>query len=183
VSGGADPGVVMVHATAIAVGGRAALIRGPSGSGKSDLALRCLALPATGALTAGAHAAGALAASAEPVLLVADDVVMLAPASDGESILASCPPAIVGLLEVRGIGIVPVRHVTGARLAAVFDIVAADVAIERLPEPEVVHWFGIAVPRYAIHAFEASSAIKIRLGLEIGCGEAHTPRDQQRIPP
>ena len=72
-----------IHATCIAIDGRGVLLRGASGAGKSDLALRLI--------DEGAH-------------LVADDQVELR-AADGR-LTAAAPPAIAGRIEVRGIGIV-----------------------------------------------------------------------------
>src|SRR5690606_1406936 len=91
----------LVHGTAIALAGRAALIRGAAGSGKSDLALRCLAQPATDLIAGQA-------------LLVADDQVA-ATARDGRLVL-TCPDTIRGLLEVRGLGIVAVPAGDAAEL-------------------------------------------------------------------
>lgn len=71
-----------IHATAVAISGRGILILGPAGSGKSTLALE---LMATGAS------------------LVADDRTNLARA--GDQVLASCPPALSGRIEARGVGI------------------------------------------------------------------------------
>ena len=72
-----------VHASTVAVDGRAVLITGPSGSGKSDLALRLLD---------------------RGFILVSDDQTIVK--KDGDRLLASAPPNIAGKLEVRGIGIV-----------------------------------------------------------------------------
>src|SRR5690606_13913494 len=83
----------LVHGTAIALKGRAALIRGESGSGKSDLALRCVAQPASDLISGQA-------------LLVADDQVRAE--VRGGKVHLSCPETIKGLIEVRGLGIVAV---------------------------------------------------------------------------
>src|SRR3546814_17418763 len=79
--------MLRVHATCIAIDGRGILLRGPSGSGKSDLALRLI--------DGGA-------------LLVADDQVILTEA-DGE-LTASAPATTAGRMEVRGIGVVDMPH-------------------------------------------------------------------------
>lgn len=71
-----------VHATTIAIDGAGVLLRGPSASGKSDLALRLI--------DDGAR-------------LVADDRTVLA-LRDG-IVEASAPPSIRGKIEVRGLGI------------------------------------------------------------------------------
>ena len=72
---------MMVHATCVAIGDRAVLLCGPSGSGKSDLALRLI--------DGGAQ-------------LVADDQVVLR--AEGGRIVARAPEALAGRMEVRGIG-------------------------------------------------------------------------------
>lgn len=71
---------MLIHASCVEFNGKGILISGPSGSGKSDLALRLI--------EAGA-------------ILVADDIVDVAE----EKQIASCPKKLEGLLEVRGIGI------------------------------------------------------------------------------
>src|SRR3546814_15303755 len=94
--------MLRVHATCIAIDGRGILLRGPSGSGKSDLALRLI--------DGGA-------------LLVADDQVILTEA-DGE-LTASAPATIAGRMEVRGIGIVDMPHLPQVGLTPVVDVVSA----------------------------------------------------------
>ncbi len=91
---------LLVHATAIAIDGRAVLLRGASGSGKSDLALRLI--------DAGAR-------------LVADDQSELW--RRGEAIIVRAPATIAGLLEVRGIGIVRLDALPEAPLALIADLV------------------------------------------------------------
>ena len=71
------------HASTVAVDGRAVLITGPSGSGKSDLALRLLDRGFT---------------------LVSDDQTIVR--REGNKLIASAPPNIAGKLEIRGVGIV-----------------------------------------------------------------------------
>ncbi len=137
------------HGTAIALGDAAALIRGPSGSGKSDLALRCLAVPVGGLI-------------GEPVRLVADDRAVLT--RDGGDILVSAPPAIAGRIEVRGLGIVEVPSVAAARLRLVVDLVPPD-ALERMPEDHHCLIEGVQVQRLALAPFEGSAALKLLLCL------------------
>src|SRR5881396_1814161 len=76
-----------VHASTVATDGRAVVILGPSGSGKSDLALRLLDRGFT---------------------LVSDDQTIVK--KDGARLLASAPPTTAGKLEIRGIGIVEVER-------------------------------------------------------------------------
>ena len=142
-------GAVTVHGTTIACAGRAALLRGPSGSGKSDLALRCIFLPP--------YAEG-------PLSLVADDQTVVT--RSGATLVASAPTGIVGLIEVRGIGIVTVPFVASANLHLIIDLVASGEPIERLPErTETMEILGVAVPVLRLHAFEASAPAKVVLAL------------------
>ena len=141
---------VNLHGTAIAVDGRAVLIRGRPGAGKSDLALRTLAL-APGQLVP------------HQPMLVADDRVVAEPTADGVHV--SCPAALQGLLEVRGIGIVRVPFVAVAQLVLVVDLVEPS-AIERLPEPlEPAEICGRPIARVSITPFEAAAPLKLLLAL------------------
>lgn len=141
----------VIHGTAIALDGRAALICGPSGSGKSDLALRCL-MQGPSPLVRG------------QARLVADDYTHFR-LQDG-AVLLRAPEAIRGKLEVRGYGIIALNSVEEARLALIVDLVSAH-QIERLPDPmprrEIA---GISVPVLQLAAFEASAAFKLLLVLE-----------------
>src|SRR5580693_1856546 len=91
--------MLLAHATTVAIDGRGVLLRGPSGSGKSDLALRLI--------DAGAR-------------LVADDQSELS--RHGETIIVRAPAAIAGLIEVRGVGILRVDTIAEAPLALVADL-------------------------------------------------------------
>lgn len=140
----------LVHATAIAVSGRAVLIRGPSGSGKSDLALRCLAMPTSALLP-------------EQATLVADDQVLVGLAEG--RLVARPPPAIAGRIEVRGLGIRSVPYSHEAVVVLLADLVARE-AVERLPDP----WphgalCGVGLPLLRICAFDASAPVKLMLAL------------------
>lgn len=133
-----------VHASCVAIEGRGILLRGPSGSGKSDLALRLL--------DGGAR-------------LVADDQVELS--LDGDRVVARAPAALAGLLEVRGIGIVAVPAVAAAPLALLVDLVPGH-AVERLPEPDRDVLLGVAIPRVMVDPGPPSAAAKIRLAVDVG---------------
>ena len=139
ITGAAAP--ILVHATAIAIDGRAVLLRGPSGAGKSDLALRLI--------DAGAR-------------LVADDQVELRRA--GGRVLVRAPAAIAGLVEVRGVGILRLEPLREAALAMCVDLVPS-AEVERLPEICCEDVLGLAVPSIAISPFEASAAAKLRFAL------------------
>ena len=132
---------ILVHATAIAIDGRAVLLRGPSGAGKSDLALRLI--------DAGAR-------------LVADDQVEVRRA--GGRVLVRAPAAIAGLMEVRGVGILRLEPLREAALAMCVDLVPS-AEVERLPEIRCEDVLGLAVPSIALSPFEASAAAKLRFAL------------------
>jgi serine kinase of HPr protein (carbohydrate metabolism regulator) len=143
-----------VHATAVAVDGHGVLIRGAPASGKSDLALRLLDRDAD---------------------LIADDQVALR--RDGNTVLASAPRTIAGKLEVRGIGIIGVRCITGVPVCLVVDLAAAGDAIERMPLRASTTLLGIAIPLIHLQPFEVSAAAKVRLAAAaaakgiLGCNE------------
>jgi HPr kinase/phosphorylase len=145
------PSTFLAHATTVAIGGRGVLLRGASGSGKSDLALRLI--------DAGAR-------------LVADDQSELW--RDGDSVLVRAPETIAGLIEVRGLGIVHLDSLPVARLALVVDLVALD-AVERLPEQRSEAILGISIPLVALAPFEASAPAKLRLALAVASGDGTFP--------
>lgn len=141
---------VLLHGTAVAIAGRAALLRGPSGSGKSDLALRAAMLPA-GTLAGG------------PFDLVADDQVQVR--REGDGLTVSPPPRIAGLIEVRGLGILTLPHTARARLTLLVDLMTTG-RPERLPDPwPFEDLLGIALPVLRLGPFEASAPIKLALAL------------------
>jgi HPr kinase/phosphorylase len=124
-----------VHASAVLIGTRAVLIRGPSGSGKSRLALELI----------GAERSGFLPFAR----LVGDDRVHLQAA--GGRLLVRPAEALAGLIEVRGVGILRLPHEPSAVVGRVIDLAAA---AERLPgasEQQAV-LEGISLPRLAVAA-------------------------------
>jgi serine kinase of HPr protein (carbohydrate metabolism regulator) len=139
-----------VHGTCVALGRRAALLRGPSGSGKSDLALRFLFLARRGP------------AALEPPALVADDQVRIS--RDSDRLLAAAPESIAGKMEVRGVGIVGIKPVAEAELVLVVDLVAPN-EVERMPEPQTVPLLGLEIPLIRLAPMEASAPIKLALAL------------------
>lgn len=136
----------LAHATAVSVtmpglGSWAVLLRGPSGVGKSDLALRLLDRGAT---------------------LVSDDQVALR--CVGGRLLASPPAAIAGKLEVRGLGIVELPHQNAVPVALIADL-RASAEIERLPEAEEESLDGVVLRRIDIDPQQVSAPEKLRLAL------------------
>lgn len=138
-----------VHATAIATEHGAVLIRGPSGAGKSDLALRCLSLSQS-------------ALYPHSVSLLADDQVLLERSED--TVVATPPQTLQGMLEVRGVGLVHLPASAPAPLRLVVDLVASEY-LERLPEPATVDVLGVALPHLQIAPFEHSAPLKLLLAL------------------
>lgn len=128
-----------IHATTVAVDGRAVLITGPSGAGKSDLALRLI--------DRGAE-------------LVADDYTELA--HDGAGLVAGSPATIAGRMEVRGLGIIdwPYRLVAPVAL-----VVALGEEDERMPHPRLVDIAGVTLPEIVIDPRWPSAPIKVEWAL------------------
>ncbi len=149
---------LLVHGTTVAIGDDAALLRGASGSGKSDLALRFITGHGAWPSVRGAPA------------LVADDQTRLT-AADGV-VTASAPSMIAGKMEVRGVGVIEVPARATARLRLVIDLVGVN-DVERLPdEDEAVLLLGCRVPLRRLAPFEGSAAAKLALLL----AEATKPR-------
>src|SRR6266705_3717814 len=122
-----------VHATAVLVGARALLVRGPAGSGKSRLALKLIEAAQAGVLRFAR--------------LVADDRVRLE-ACHGR-LLAHAPKELAGLIEVRGLGIRHMTHEPMAIVGGVVDLAAADA--ERLPNRQPrIEVEGVPLPRLAV---------------------------------
>jgi HPr kinase/phosphorylase len=141
---------ILVHATVIAIDGRAVLLRGPSGAGKSDLALRLI--------DGGAR-------------LVADDQAELR--RRGEQVLVGAPAALAGLIEIRGLGILRVEALAEAALAMCVDLVPS-AEVDRLPESRCEDVLGLAVPVIALSPFEASAMAKLRFALR-ACSAGPVP--------
>ena len=125
-----------VHASAVKVGDRAVLIRGPSGSGKSRLAFDLILAGRAGQLP--------------PAILVGDDRVHLD--TDGEKCWVRPARELAGLIEIRGLGIRRCDHIGEAVVGLVVDLAAPDV--ERLPPPEAleIHLSGVKIPRIPVDA-------------------------------
>jgi len=140
-----------LHGTCILLNGRGVLILGAPGSGKSDLALRLMDAPGWGA--------GAIAMDAR---LVADDQVFLR--READRLIAAAPPALAGLIEIRGLGIVRVEAAPEAPLALVVQLVPA-AAIERLPERSTLTLLGLEIPRVEIDPSAASAPARVRAAL------------------
>ena len=130
-----------LHASCVTANGRAILITGRSGSGKSDLALRLID---------------------RGFALVSDDRTILRK-QDGK-LIATAPDTIKGKIEVRGLGIVEMETVTSAPVALVVELTTD---FERLPDDDRERQIlGIAVPLVSMDAMTASAALKVALALD-----------------
>jgi HPr kinase/phosphorylase len=135
-----------IRGTCIAVDGRGVLLRGPSGGGKSDLALRLI--------DGGAR-------------LVSDDYTDIE--NREGRLFASAPPEIRGMLEVRGLGVVRVASEPSVGLDVVIDL-AATADTPRMPASDQLELHGVFVPIFRLAPFEASAPAKVRLAVRLATG-------------
>jgi serine kinase of HPr protein (carbohydrate metabolism regulator) len=160
---------LIVHATAVAIDVAAAAAGAPAADGSSE---DRPAGPPLGVLLRGASGRGksdlALRLIDDGARLIADDRTVLRCAGDG--ILLSAPAAIAGRLEVRGLCIVPLPAIADVRLVLLIDLVDAG-AVERLPLPRTETLCGIAVPLVELDPRENSAPAKVRLAVRAAaCG-------------
>ena len=137
-----------LHAGLIALrtpaGWRGALVQGPSGAGKSDLALRCL--------DAGFR-------------LVADDRVILW--ASGGALYGRPPGPLAGLVEVRGLGVLPHPALAFCRIG----LSVRDGTPERLPDPAFENYEGLSLRKILLPLLEPSAPAKLgRALLHLGGG-------------
>ncbi|OSQ53006.1 HPr kinase/phosphorylase [Marivita geojedonensis] len=116
-----DLGPLTLHATAVALNGRAVLLKGASGSGKSSLALEMMVRGAT---------------------LVADDRVILSAVSDGVEL--TCPDPLKGMIEARGVGLLHADYVPSAHLCLVVDLDQEE--RDRFPQERTITFFTQTFP-------------------------------------
>lgn len=131
------------------------LVTGPSGSGKSDLALRLME---------------------RGWALVADDRVQLW--TSGGALWARAPEVLHGKLEARGLGVVRERAVLMARLVLNAHCEPPE---ERVPDPASAAWLGIAIPRVRVAALEGSAPGKVERALSQALSRGFNSRPAERI--
>jgi serine kinase of HPr protein (carbohydrate metabolism regulator) len=130
-----------LHASTVARDGRAVLIAGPSGSGKSDLSLRLIDRGFT---------------------LVSDDQTVVQ--KRGDRLNASPPATILGKMEVRGLGIIDMPFLADVPVALVVELTSD---IQRLPDDSRQRVIcGVPVPLISVDALTASAAAKVALALD-----------------
>jgi HPr kinase/phosphorylase len=131
----------LIHATIVTLHGKGVLIRGASGSGKSDLALRLIDRGA---------------------VLIADDYCHIK--AENGRIVATAPDSIAGQIEVRGLGIQTMNFEQQATIHLIVDLVSE---YPRLPDlaDQSIEIEGINVQRVALIPWEASAPLKVVLAL------------------
>lgn len=132
----------LLHATCVAIEERGVLLLGPSGVGKSDLAIRLI--------DAGAE-------------LVADDCVEVV--RDGRGLLGRAPKTIGGLIESRGIGIMRLPFRRACELALAVRLLCGGIGFERLPDPKTMHILGYDLPLIRVDPERPSAAARVRLAV------------------
>jgi serine kinase of HPr protein (carbohydrate metabolism regulator) len=134
------------HASLLAarIGGRwrGALIEGPSGGGKSDLALRALD---------------------HGLRLVTDDRTRVF--VSGGRLFGAAPKVLGGLIEVRGVGVVALGGLPSAQIALRVRCASAPDAVERMPDTLSEPLLGIDIPAIDLWPFEASAPLKLIIAL------------------
>jgi serine kinase of HPr protein (carbohydrate metabolism regulator) len=130
-----------LHATTVALDGRAVLLAGPSGSGKSDLALRLFD---------------------RGFVLVSDDRTLVE--RNGAQLVATAPATIRGKIEIRGIGIVAMDVLDRAPVALMVELTSD---LIRMPDDSRTRSIlGVDIPLCNVDAMTASAAAKVALALD-----------------
>lgn len=142
--------------TSIALDDKAVLLTGPSGSGKSDLALRLIDQGAA---------------------LIAEDVSELYGQAGRLWVRFpdSAPAVLRGRLEVRGLGIMPVRAVVEPMPLILVAELVAPALIDRLPQPALAKYGDFDVALVKLAPFEVSAVAKLRLAVAAAAGHIMAP--------
>ena len=128
------------HSTSVVIEDLGLLIRGQSGSGKSDLALRLIDSGAT---------------------LISDDLTICK--KIGDYLYLYPHSNTKGLLEVREIGIMTVPYVENIKLTLVVELVEKE--FERIPEMMSCSILGMKFPKIKIFGKSSSAVAKIKIKL------------------
>jgi serine kinase of HPr protein (carbohydrate metabolism regulator) len=131
-----------IHVSSVAIDGRAVLIGGRSGAGKSDLALRLIDRGAA---------------------LISDDYTFVR--RDKDKAYASAPERIAGQIEVRSVGIVAMASAQNVPVSLYVDLSGEPV---RLPEgKDRIAVAGISIPSVALDGHHASAPLKVEAALRL----------------
>ena len=133
---------MLLHATCVTINDQGVLLTGPSGIGKSDLALRLID---------------------QGAVLVADDQVILS--NNSHQLLAHCPEATRGLLEIRHVGLLRLPFRQQVPLKLQVDLTALDAPLVRLPEAHTIFYLDRPLRCLRLPAMAASTPAKIRAAL------------------
>ena len=136
--------MINIHATTISYKNKGIMIVGESGSGKSDLALRMI--------------------EQKKAKLVADDRTEIE-IKNGK-IYAKCPDNIKNMIEVRGVGILPIKAKKRAVISLVVELVDDLAKIERMPQKEKFFFADASVEKLKLYPFEVSAPDKIVIKLK-----------------
>lgn len=129
----------IIHATLVSLQNKGILLKGKSGSGKSDLALRLI--------------------ENKGAILVADDMVELN--IDNNRLIGKSPQNLAGLLEVRGIGIVRYPYEKTSTIDLIVDLQNTRENIERMPIMVKDVILGLEINKIDLYAEENSAPDKI----------------------
>ena len=128
-----------IHATTVAIDGRGVMLLGPSGSGKSDLALRLIDRGAA---------------------LVSDDYTRIE--RSDTVLMASAPSTIAGKMEVRRLGIIPIDHMNDVAIALAVRLQHDG---ERMPERRTEQFLGVPIRLVVLDPRPASAPLVVEHAL------------------
>lgn len=131
--------MINIHATLISCQNNGILLIGPSGSGKSDLALRMI--------------------MENNAILVADDRVNIE-VIDG-CLVGSSPAETFGKIEIRNLGIFPINAKRHEKISLCIELCTDRDKLERMPEDEYVDFLGVSVAKVKLYPFDCSTTYKI----------------------
>mgnify|MGYP001411519323 CR=1 FL=1 len=136
---------MLLHSTCISFDKKGVLLQGPSGIGKSDLALRLIEMGG---------------------ILVADDQVDLS--ARAGKLIANAPKPLLGKLEIRGLGIIEFPVIQNISVMILVDLIQKE-RVPRSPELEYLKILNVPIRRLFLSPFEVSCAIKIKTAVRRFC--------------
>jgi len=129
-----------VHATSVAIDGYGVIIIGPSGAGKTDLAIRLI------------DRGACLISDDRTILSRANNVVTLNP-----------PEKTAGQIELHSLGIYLVQFISNIELKMIVELVNQ---AERYPmDSQIEKILDIQIPKIKLNAQSASAPIKVEMAL------------------